>query len=93
MVTTFHHPTQQVYSTGMHEVEGKELYYMGIDFLVRKLDPLKVKSQKEMAKLQTTNEKIEFLTFSFQPTVTITMPKEKKGHIIPHICVPITNPR
>ena len=43
-VTTLHHPTQQMYSTGMHEVEGKELYYMGTDFLVRKSDLLKVEN-------------------------------------------------
>ena len=42
MVTTLHHLTQQTYSAGTCEVEGKELYYMGTDFLVRKLDPLKV---------------------------------------------------
>ena len=42
MVITLHHPTQQTYSTGMHMVEGNELSYMGIDFLVRKLDQLKV---------------------------------------------------
>ena len=51
-------PDPAVNSTGMCEVEGKELYYIGTDFLVRKSDLL-----KEMAKLQTTNEKIEFLTF------------------------------
>ena len=42
MVTTLHHPTQQMYSAGTHEVEGKELFYIGTDFLVRKLDLLKV---------------------------------------------------
>ena len=41
-VTTFHCPTQQTYSTGMHKVEGKELYYMDTDFLVRKPDLLLV---------------------------------------------------
>ena len=46
-----------------------------------------------MAKLQTTNEKIEFLMFSSKPTVTSIMPRWKKGHTTPHICVPITNPR
>ena len=39
-VTSLHHPTQQKYSTGTHVAEGKELYYMGTDFLVRKLDLL-----------------------------------------------------
>ena len=38
---------------------------MGTDFLVRKLDLLKVEKPGGMAKLQTTNQKIEFLTFSF----------------------------
>ena len=46
-----------------------------------------------MAKLWTTNEKIEFLTFSSQPTIIIIIPKGKKGHTTPHICVPITYPR
>ena len=40
MVTTIHCPIQQTYTTGMHEAEEKELYYMGTDFLVRKLDSL-----------------------------------------------------
>ena len=62
MVTTLHHLTQQMYSAGMH-IEGKELYYMGTDFLVRKLDVLKVEKHKEIAKLQKMNEKTEFLTF------------------------------
>ena len=39
-VTTLHHPIQQMYSTGMLMAEGKELDYMGTDFLVRKLDLL-----------------------------------------------------
>ena len=55
MVTTLHCLTQQIYSTGMHEVEGKELYYMGIDFLVRKLDPLKVEKPERDGKI-TDNE-------------------------------------
>ena len=42
IVTTLHCLTQQMYSAGMHEVEGKELYYMGTDILVRKPDLLKV---------------------------------------------------
>ena len=42
IVITLHHPTQQMYSAGMHEVGGKELYYMGTDFLVRKPDLLSV---------------------------------------------------
>ena len=46
-----------------------------------------------MAKLQTTDEKIEVLTFLSQFTNTIIMPKGKKGHTTPHTCVPITNPR
>ena len=51
MVTTLHHLTQQMYSAGMHEVEGKELYYMGTDFLVRKLDPLKVEKSERDGKI------------------------------------------
>ena len=42
-VNSLHWLTQQMYSavTCMAEVNG--LYYMGTDFLVRKLDPLKVR--------------------------------------------------
>ena len=48
MVITLHHPTQQTYSTGTHMVEGNEFYYMGIDFLVRKLGQLKAgKTERE----------------------------------------------
>ena len=54
-VSTLHHLTQQTYSTGMHEVEEKELYYMGTDFLVRKLDPLKVEKSERDVKI-TDNE-------------------------------------
>ena len=50
-VTTPHHPTQQMYNSGMHEVEGKELYYMGTDFLVRKLDQLKVEKPERDGKI------------------------------------------
>ena len=42
MVTTLHHLIQQTYSTGTFVAEVNGLYYMGTDFLVRKLDPLKV---------------------------------------------------
>ena len=42
MVTTLHCPTQQTYRAGTPEVEGKELYFIATDFLVRKLDLLKV---------------------------------------------------
>ena len=55
MVTTLHHPTQQMYSAGTCEVEGKELYYMSTDFLVRKLDPLKVEKPERDGKI-TDNE-------------------------------------
>ena len=65
MGTTLHHPTQQTYSAGTPEVEEGELIYMGTGFLVRKPDPLKVERPERDGKLQTTNEKIEFLTFSF----------------------------
>ena len=47
-VTTLHHPIQQMYSAGTHVAEVNGLYYMGTDFLVRKLDLLKVgKSGRE----------------------------------------------
>ena len=54
-VTTLHRPTQQTYTTDTGEVEGKELYYMGTDFLVRKLDPLKVEKPERDGKI-TDNE-------------------------------------
>ena len=47
--------TQQMYSTGTCEVEGKELYYMGTDFLLRKPDPLKVENPGRDGKI-TDNE-------------------------------------
>ena len=48
MVTTLHHLIQQMYSAGMCMAEGNELSFMGIDFLVRKLDQLTVgKPQRE----------------------------------------------
>ena len=43
MVTSLHWLTQQMYSTATHMAEVNGLYYMGTDFLVRKLDPLKVR--------------------------------------------------
>ena len=55
MVTTLHYLFQQTYSTGMHEVEGKELYYMGTDLLVRKPDLLKVEKPERDGKI-TYNE-------------------------------------
>ena len=64
-VTTLYCPTQQMYRPGTPEVEGKRLYYMGTDFLVRKLDLMKVEKPGRDGKIQTINEKIEFLTFSF----------------------------
>ena len=51
MVTTLHRPTQQMYRVGMHEVEGREHYYMGTDFLVRKPDPLKVEKPARDGKI------------------------------------------
>ena len=51
MVTTFHHPIQQMYSAGTCKVEGKELYYMGTDFLVRKPDLLKVEKPERDGKI------------------------------------------
>ena len=50
-VTILHHPIQQTYSAGMCEVVGKELYYMGTDILVRKLDPLKVERPERDGKI------------------------------------------
>ena len=55
MVTTLLHLIQQMYSAGMHVAEGKELYNMGTDFLVRKLDPLKVGKPGREGKI-TDNE-------------------------------------
>ena len=54
-VITLHHQTQQTYNTGMHEVEGKELYYMGTDFMVRKPDLLKEEKPERDGKI-TDNE-------------------------------------
>ena len=54
-VTTLECLTQQTYSTGTHKVEGKELYYMGTDFLVRKPDLLKVEKPGRDSKI-TDNE-------------------------------------
>ena len=51
MVITPHCPIQQMYSTGICEVEGKELYYMGTDFLVRKPDLLKVEKPERDSKI------------------------------------------
>ena len=48
---TLHCQTQQMYSTGMPEVEGKDLYYMGIDFMVRKPDQLKVEKPERDGKI------------------------------------------
>ena len=48
-------PDPEMYSTGTHEVEGKELYDMGTDFLVRKPDPLKVEKPERDGKI-TDNE-------------------------------------
>ena len=39
---TPHCQTQQTYSIGMCVAEGKKLFYMGTDFLVRKLGHMKV---------------------------------------------------
>ena len=55
MVTTLHHPIEQTYSAGTLEIEGKELYYMGTDFLVRKPDLLKVEKPERDGKI-TDNE-------------------------------------
>ena len=50
-VITLHCQTQQMYSAGMHEVEEKELYYMGTDFMVRKPDLLKVEKPERNSKI------------------------------------------
>ena len=50
-----HRLTQQMYSAGMCKVEGKELYYMGTDVLVRKLDLLKVEKPERDSNI-TDNE-------------------------------------
>ena len=55
MVTTPHCPIQLMYSTGTCVAEGNELSYMGIDFLVRKLDQLKVGKPEREDKI-TGNE-------------------------------------
>ena len=55
MVITLHHLTQQMYSAGTHMAEGYELSYMGIDFLVRKLDQLNVGKLEREDKI-TVNE-------------------------------------
>ena len=55
MVTTLHLMSQQTYSAGMCEAEGKELYFMGTDFLVRKLDQLTVGKPRKEGK-STNNE-------------------------------------
>ena len=54
-VTTLHQPIQQMYSAGTHVAKGNELSYMGIDFLVRKLDQLKVGKPEREDKI-TDNE-------------------------------------
>ena len=49
--TTLHHPTQQMYSAGTCKVEGKELYYMGTDFLVKKPGLQKVEKPERDGKI------------------------------------------
>ena len=46
---------QQMYDTGVCEVEGRELYYMGIGFLVRKPGQPKVERPERDGKI-TDNE-------------------------------------
>ena len=55
MVTTLYRPIQPMYSTGTHEVEGRELYYMDTSFLVRKPGLLKVERPERDSKI-TDNE-------------------------------------
>ena len=55
LVTTLLHPTQQSYSAGMHEVEKKRALLHGHNFLVRKLEQLKVEKPERNGKI-TNNE-------------------------------------
>ena len=48
---TLHCQTQQMYSAGTHEVEGKEPYYMGIDFMEKKPDQWKVEKPERDGKI------------------------------------------
>ena len=48
-------PDPAEYSTGMHKAEGRELYYMGTGFLVRKPGLLKVERPERDSKI-TDNE-------------------------------------
>ena len=41
MDITPHHQTQQTFSTGTHMEQENMLFYMDIDFLVKRLDQLK----------------------------------------------------
>ena len=51
MDITLHHQTQQTSSTGMHEVEGKESYYTGIDFMEKKPDWQQVEKPERDGKI------------------------------------------
>ena len=51
MAITLHHQTQQTYNTGMPKAEGKESYYMVIDFTVRKPDQQKVEKPERDGKI------------------------------------------
>ena len=55
MAITLHHQTQQMFNTGTHVREENRLSYMGIDFLVRRLDQLKV-GKPEREEKTTGNE-------------------------------------
>ena len=55
MAITLHHQTQHTFSAGMHVEEENELLYMGIDFLVKRLDQLKV-GKPEREDKTTDNE-------------------------------------
>ena len=48
---TFHFQTQQMSSAGTHEVEGKEPYYTGIDFMEEKPDQQKVEKPERDTKI------------------------------------------
>ena len=41
MSITLHHQIQQMFSAGMHMQEKNALFYMDIDFLVKRFDQLK----------------------------------------------------
>ena len=55
MDITLHHQTQWMFSAGTHMEEENALFYMGIDFVVKRLDQLKVGKPEREDKI-TGNE-------------------------------------